>query len=239
MYILVAIDGSLSTIRDLVQKGETSYVSLLIRVFFIMAIIYLIKTRQRWVYLYSIFLYGFIILSSIFWAIYLPFYSLKDYSLIAVLSDHNIFIFILFELLSALFATPLFILFIYAYKRSKVFYLSLDELIKNFIDNAKKHGEFLERENKVNTKIGDNIWLIHSALKKLDPELNSLVPLLDYDNNSVRKLSALYLLSIREKEALETLDQLSKKEGTVADNAKNIAKSWRDGDQGLLKVLGK
>jgi hypothetical protein len=146
MYILVMGIASLSTIQDLILKGKTSYVSLLISLVGIICIIYLIKTRQRFAYGFGILYSGAeIILSLTLFGILL--FNINDLSITLLLGNNELLLRVLF--------------------------------------------------------------------------------------------SFIRLLPIREKEALETLDQLSKKEGTVADNAKNIAKSWRDGDQGLLKVLGK
>jgi hypothetical protein len=104
-------------------------------------------------------------------------------------------------------------------------------LLDKYIKNAILNGDCTERGDykKVNESY-HKIESLYKKMKEVDSDLTFLRPLLKYDNGSVRLWSATYLLPLRTKEAEKVLEELSKKNGFVAFDAKMTLQEWKKGN---------
>ncbi len=114
------------------------------------------------------------------------------------------------------------------------FIMKIEELISEYIAQAQLQGECtVSGDHKKGNEAHDKLRFVYTEIKKSDPELNSLFPLLKHNNDSVRSWTAYYLLPKDELLALSILDRLGDEEGVIAFGAKVTAAEWR---KGILKI---
>lgn len=105
----------------------------------------------------------------------------------------------------------------------------MENLLKSFIDYAKKHGEYINEGNykKANT--------VHSKLMKLYETIKQehcwdlFEKCLDNDDDFVRLWAATFLLKNNEKQALLKLDVLKGAGGIASLSASTVIDMWSKG----------
>ena len=103
--------------------------------------------------------------------------------------------------------------------------------IESFINNATLHGEGTEEGNSDKTNAAfDALILSYKEIKREDPELKSLLPSLNHENESVKMWAAFLLLRVDEEKATDTLREVADKDGLVAFSAQATLDEWKAGN---------
>jgi hypothetical protein len=107
-------------------------------------------------------------------------------------------------------------------------------LVNNFIENAILEGKYTQSGD--HKKVNETYWEIIKGIKeiyRIDPEFDSLVGLLNHQDESVKKWAASVLLFSDKKEnARKVLKEISEDGGLAAFTAEMTLSEW---DKGNLK----
>jgi len=104
-----------------------------------------------------------------------------------------------------------------------------NKLIKEYIKSAISHGEAtLKGDSESANNAYDSILKIYMELKNSN-QLQALKCLLKNENSSVCVWSATHLLVESEADAVETLENISKRDSIIGFNAKMVIKEWKTG----------
>lgn len=102
---------------------------------------------------------------------------------------------------------------------------------KEFIEGALAHGTGMREKNPEKANLGyARLNSAYKLLKKNDPQLSALIPLLRHEDVSVRSTAAAHLLPIKPDIALPVLIEISKsKEKPFGFSAMMVIKQWKKG----------
>ena len=115
----------------------------------------------------------------------------------------------------------------------------LKELKKQFVDQAVRHGKgTLDGDSKIANQAHGELMNTLKNLHVIDKNFESLTPMLEHENISVRTWAATYLLPYKTGDALVTLKEAAKKKGLVAFSAGITAREWEKGSLKPLSTLG-
>lgn len=110
----------------------------------------------------------------------------------------------------------------------------LDEALFLFEEAAINHGHASEKgDYKFGNRNCEIIFEVIQFLKK-NNKIISLMIFLDHPSDSVKSWAASYLLPLKESEAVNTLQEISKGKGIIAFSAGITLKEWRKGTLGLF-----
>lgn len=106
----------------------------------------------------------------------------------------------------------------------------MDERVNKFKEIAKKRWEYLKKDDsKAGNKCYDELLSIAVELCN-ENQLHELSVLLDNENDGVRFEAASKLLTINFEKAVNTLEKLTEKKGTLPFSAKMTLRQWKVGN---------
>ena len=110
--------------------------------------------------------------------------------------------------------------------------VDVDDLVKQFVDAAERHGSGMEQGNSNSTNCAyDDLVEITVAIKEKSSDgLRALTPLLRHASPSVRKCAAFRLLMLCTDEAVAVLEEVANESSYVGFDAEMILEEWRKGN---------
>lgn len=103
-------------------------------------------------------------------------------------------------------------------------------MIKKYINAIEKRKGALEQGNaRIANKYYNEIYDIVEVMRK-DNKMECLKPLLEYDDDSVKLLTAFYLLPIYTDESESVLEELSQNGGELSFEAGLTLSEWKKGN---------
>jgi hypothetical protein len=113
---------------------------------------------------------------------------------------------------------------------------TIEGLIAEYTKSAIEHGLGTENGNSKRTnRAYDKIHRCYQSLKNFgDLGSQAITNLMEHENDSVKCWSAYHSLLYHRQKAVETLEDLAKKDGIIAFNAEMTLELWK---KGTLKII--